>query len=114
MAEAVIGSVGGLDSPFEEAVAAALTSRGWQVHTQAGVSVFRIDLGVVDPDAPCRFLAGVECAGAKASTGKPRQAKVNKNPYTGEIVETKGGNHKKLKEWKADHSSDIVESWLTK
>lgn len=64
LAEAVTGSIGGFDSPFEEAVTAALTSRGWQVHTQVGVSVFRIDLGVVDPDAPGRYLAGVECDGA--------------------------------------------------
>ena len=33
---------------------------------------------------------------------------------TGEVVETKGGNHKTLKEWKAEHGSAIVESWLTK
>lgn len=29
-----------------------------------GVSGFRIDLGVVHPDAPGRYLAGVECDGA--------------------------------------------------
>jgi hypothetical protein len=29
-------------------------------------------------------------------------------------VETKGGNHKTLKEWKAKYGSDKVESWLTK
>jgi len=40
--------------------------------------------------------------------------KLYKNPNTGEIIETKGGNHKGLKEWKAEHGSDTVESWLTK
>jgi hypothetical protein len=39
---------------------------------------------------------------------------VYKNPHTGEVVETKGGNHKGLKEWKAEHGSATVESWLTK
>lgn len=34
------------------------------VRTQVGVSKFRIDLAVVHPDAPGRFLAGVECDGA--------------------------------------------------
>jgi hypothetical protein len=29
-----------------------------------------------------------------------------------EVVETKGGNHKVLKEWKAEYGSDTVESWL--
>lgn len=54
----------GYDSPFEEAVARDLRSRGWTVHTQIGISRFRIDLGVVHPDAPGRYLAGVECDGA--------------------------------------------------
>ncbi|MDD0997534.1 DNA binding protein [Pseudomonas sp. TNT2022 ID1044] len=50
----------------------------------------------------------------QASTRKPRQVKVYKNPNTGEVVETKGGNHKILKEWKAKYGSETVESWLTK
>ena len=50
----------------------------------------------------------------QASTRKPRQVKVYKNPETGEVVETKGGNHKTLKEWKAKYGSDTVESWLAK
>jgi hypothetical protein len=45
---------------------------------------------------------------------KPRQVKIYKNPHTGEVVETKGGNHKTLKEWKAEHGSATVESWLSK
>ncbi|MDG9812333.1 transcriptional regulator, partial [Pseudomonas juntendi] len=28
------------------------------------------------------------------------------------IIETKGGNHKLLKEWKAQYGADEVESWL--
>lgn len=34
---------------------------------------------------------------SKTSTRKPRQVKVYKKPHTGEVVETKGGNHKTLK-----------------
>jgi len=29
------------------------------------------------------------------------------------VIETKGGNHKTLKEWKAQWGSDEVESWAT-
>ena len=64
LGEAVHGSVGCIESPFEEAVKHRLEARGWQVHTQIGVSRFRIDLGIVDPDAPGRYLAGIECDGA--------------------------------------------------
>ena len=52
------------ESPFEDAVKEALEIKGWQVHPQIGVSSFRIDLGIVHPDAPGRYLAGVECDGA--------------------------------------------------
>lgn len=64
MAEAFAASGTGTESPFEDAVKAALEARDWVVHTQIGVSGYRIDLGIVDPDAPGRYLAGVECDGA--------------------------------------------------
>ena len=50
-------------SDFERVVATRLAERGWKVRSQIGVSIFRIDLGVVDPDAPETFLAGIECDG---------------------------------------------------
>lgn len=43
---------------------------------------------------------------------RQRQVKVYKNPETGEVVETKGGNHKVLKAWKEKHGAETVESWL--
>ncbi|QZA95998.1 DNA binding protein [Pseudomonas mandelii] len=67
-------------------------------------------VNLLDPHAGRRAPA----TESKAGTRKPRQVKVYKNPNTGEIIETKGGNHKGLKEWKAEHGSDTVESWLTK
>jgi very-short-patch-repair endonuclease len=75
LGEAVAGSVGGFDSPFEQAVARALRQRGWTIVPQIGVSRFRIDLGVVHPDRPGDFLAGVECDGAtyhSAATARDR------------------------------------------
>jgi very-short-patch-repair endonuclease len=75
LAEAVQGSVGGYDSPFEEAVADGLRRMGWQVVPQIGVSRFRIDLGIVHPDRPGDYLAGVECDGAtyhSAATARDR------------------------------------------
>ena len=43
---------------------------------------------------------------------KRRKLKVYVNPHTKEKVETRGGNHRILKAWKAEHGSDVVESWL--
>ncbi|WP_244481084.1 DUF3320 domain-containing protein [Methylobacterium sp. Leaf102] len=64
LAEAFAPTGGDVESPFEAAVMAGLQARGWTVHAQIGVSGFRIDLGIVHPDAPGRYLAGVECDGA--------------------------------------------------
>ena len=75
LAEAVHGSVGGPKSPFEQAVARELARRGWTVVPQIGVSRFRIDLGIVHPDRPGDYLAGVECDGVayhSAATARDR------------------------------------------
>ena len=52
------------ESPFEEAVERALRANGHQVRRQVGSGGFRVDLAVVDPDAPGRYLLGIECDGA--------------------------------------------------
>ncbi len=59
-----IHDVDHFDSEFEQAVATRLREKGWQLRTQIGVSKFRIDLGVLDPDVGGSFLAGIECDGA--------------------------------------------------
>ena len=48
------------------------------------------------------------------ATRRERVVKVYKNPHTGETIETKGGNHKLLKEWKGEFGVDTVESWRAK
>ncbi|MHC8305358.1 histone-like nucleoid-structuring protein, MvaT/MvaU family [Pseudomonas sp. PB3P13] len=67
-------------------------------------------INLLDPKASRRAPANEP----KTGTRKPREMKIYKHPKTGEVVETKGGNHKTLKEWKAEHGSATVESWLTK
>lgn len=75
LAEAFAATGGDVESPFESAVMAGLAAHGWTVHPQIGVSGFRIDLGVVHPDAPGRYLAGIECDGAsyhRSATARDR------------------------------------------
>ena len=64
LAEIADPTHGDYESGFEQEVAEELQRRGWVVHPQVGVSGFRVDLGVVHPDAAGRYLAGVECDGA--------------------------------------------------
>ena len=66
-------------------------------------------VAILDPHSSNRRApAAAELKGSR----KARAVKVYKNPHSGEVVETKGGNHKVLKEWKTQYGSDKVESWL--
>ncbi|KTB77299.1 transcriptional regulator [Pseudomonas syringae pv. syringae PD2766] len=67
-------------------------------------------IALLDPQAASRRAPAA--AESKAGSRKPRSVKVYKNPHSSEVVETKGGNHKLLKEWKAEYGADEVESWL--
>lgn len=69
-------------------------------------------INILDPQSG-KNRKGALVAAEKA-TRKARSTKVYKSPLTGEVVETKGGNHKLLKAWKAQFGSEEVESWLVK
>jgi very-short-patch-repair endonuclease len=61
---------GEAESDFEAEVAHRLRSRGYTVDPQVGVSGYRIDLGVRHPKHPERYLAGIECDGARYHSTK--------------------------------------------
>jgi len=67
-------------------------------------------INLLDPQSAKRSAAST----TKPATRKQRALKTYKNPHNGEVVETKGGNHKTLKEWKTKHGANEVESWLKK
>jgi superfamily I DNA and/or RNA helicase/very-short-patch-repair endonuclease len=52
------------ESPLEIEIIRALRDKGWSVHPQVGCSGYRIDLAVVHPEEPGRYLLGIECDGA--------------------------------------------------
>jgi very-short-patch-repair endonuclease len=52
------------EPPFEEAVAGAIESLGYEVRRRVGIAGFFVDLGVVDTDHPDRCVLGIECDGA--------------------------------------------------
>jgi len=63
------------DSEFERMVADRLRQAGFDVHHQVGCSGYRIDLAVLDPSMPHRYLLGIECDGAtyhRAATARDR------------------------------------------
>lgn len=63
------------ESEFEKMVADRIRAMGYDVHHQVGCSGYRIDLAVVDPATPGRYLLGIECDGAtyhRAATARDR------------------------------------------
>ena len=52
------------ESPFEESVRDALIGLGHQVDLQVGVASYRLDMAVLDPRDPSRYLLAIECDGA--------------------------------------------------
>lgn len=52
------------DTLFEEQVSLALKERGHNVQAQVGCSGYKIDLAIVEPERPGRYLLGIECDGA--------------------------------------------------
>lgn len=72
------------------------------------------DYGKKSKDVVALLQPDASADGSNGETGKRAKRKLKKyrNPNTGEVVETRGGNHKTLKEWKAEYGSETVESWL--
>ncbi|MBK4998593.1 H-NS histone family protein [Pseudomonas sp. S31] len=84
---------------FEDKLRALLGEYGYNL---------RDVINILDPQAGNHRLAPQV---QEKSARKPREVKIYKNPHTGELVQTKGGNHAVLKAWKAEHGAETVESW---
>lgn len=63
-------------------------------------------IALLDPNA------GKTAAAPTKGARRERAIKRYRNPNTGEVIETKGGNHKVLKAWKSEYGAEKVESWL--
>ncbi|WP_163557505.1 histone-like nucleoid-structuring protein, MvaT/MvaU family [Halomonas sp. NO4] len=66
---------------------------------------------LLDPQGAAKPAAKAPTTGAGR---RKRKLKIYKNPNTGEVVETRGGNQKTLKAWKDEYGPEIVESWLVR
>ena len=49
------------ESPLEDEILEALIELGYSVDCQVGQSGYRIDMAVVNPDDPSKYLLGIEC-----------------------------------------------------
>lgn len=69
-------------------------------------------VAILDPDRARGARTARTAGQPERKTRAPRTLKVYTNPHNGHVIETKGGNHKLLKAWKAEHGNDVVEGWL--
>ncbi|QEU01827.1 histone-like nucleoid-structuring protein, MvaT/MvaU family [Pseudomonas oryzihabitans] len=68
-------------------------------------------IAILDPDSSTNS-GRKNSSPAVPQQRRARTLKRYKHPETGEVIETKGGNHKLLKAWKSEHGANTVESWL--
>ena len=94
-------SAGATESPFEHEVMTALVERGLQVVPQVGVGGYRIDLGVVDADAPGRFVCGIECDGVAYHSSETAR---DRDRLRHQVLEARGWTL--LRVWSTDWFKD--------
>ena len=94
-------SAGEGESIFEEAVADELEKVGMIVHKQVGVANFRIDMAVIDPQKPGRYLLGIECDGATYHSAKSAR---DRDRLRQEVLEGLGWNIYRI--WSLDWIRD--------
>ncbi|QHS61679.1 DUF3320 domain-containing protein [Chitinophaga agri] len=75
--------------PFETLVADQLTAAGYNVKKQLGSKGFYIDLAVVDPDYPGKYIMGIMCDGAAYHSA--RSAK-DRDRLRQQVLENMGWN----------------------
>ncbi|WP_404332293.1 AAA domain-containing protein [Mesobacillus maritimus] len=94
------------DSPFEEQVYKQLRNLGYEVTTQVGMSGYRIDLAIVHPKDPSRFILGIECDGAmyhSSANAKERDV------YRQRFLESRGWTIERIwsRNWWKNPSAEI-------
>ena len=68
-------------------------------------------IAILDP-SKAGSKASKVAAPAPKQQRRARVVKVYENPHNGEVIETKGGNHRGLKAWKEQYGAPTVDSWL--
>ncbi|WP_078553736.1 AAA domain-containing protein [Bacillus alkalicellulosilyticus] len=94
------------DSPFEEQVHKQLTQLGYKVDTQVGMSGYRIDLAIIHPNDPQRYILGVECDGAMYHSSKNAK---ERDVYRQRFLENRGWTIERIwsRNWWRNSSTEI-------
>jgi superfamily I DNA and/or RNA helicase len=93
------------DSDFEAEVYYELSRLGYTIHTQVGVSGYKIDLAVYDP-ARAKYILGIECDGATYHSSKSaRERDIHRQRY----LESRGWRIERIwsRDWWKNHHGEI-------
>ena len=89
------------DSDFEEAVGRSVSALGHKVVYQVGVAGFFVDLAVVDPENPGRYLLGIECDGASYHSSRSAR---DRDRLRQQVLEDRGWSIHRI--WSTDWFKD--------
>lgn len=93
-------------SPIADAIARALTERGWTLRHQVGCGAYKVDLAVVDPNDPSRYVLAIEHDGtAYASAPAAR----DRDRLRGQVLSALGWRQHRIwsLDWWADPEREI-------
>lgn len=85
------------ESEFELQVYEMLVEKGYTVHQQVGCADFYIDLAIVHPEDPGRYLLGIECDGASYHSARSSR---DRDCLRQAVLERKGWNIYRI--WSTD------------
>jgi very-short-patch-repair endonuclease len=81
------------ESTFEEIVHDRLLMLGYEIVTQVGYSGYKIDLAVVHPDDPSKYILGIECDGAMFHSAKSTR---ERDVMRQEFLKSRGWNIERI------------------
>ena len=58
------------EAPFEDAIYNFISENGYQVDKKVGCAGFRVDLAIIDPDNPGKYILGIQCDGHNYASSK--------------------------------------------
>ncbi len=58
------------DAPFEDAIYNFISENGYEVDKKVGCAGFRVDLAIIDPDNPGKYILGIQCDGHNYASSK--------------------------------------------
>ena len=58
------------DAPFEDAIYNFISENGYDVDKKVGCAGFRVDLAIIDPDNPGKYILGIQCDGRNYASSK--------------------------------------------